>query len=126
MGGQAAAFHEGIDREAVQDAKASEVHRDANDLSAAPVDSADVIAEKLVEDVPAHLEIFVDLDVDQSAVEDEVSVAPPTSSEAAPKVGFSTHVRFARKSSGRTSASMLPMSSTIASLIGCKSSRPIR
>jgi hypothetical protein len=33
-----------------------------------------VIADKLVEDAPAHLEIFVDLDVDQSAVEDEVSV----------------------------------------------------
>lgn len=78
MPGQAAGFHEGIDREAVQDAEASEVHRDTSDLSAAPVDSADageaVIAEKLVEDVPAHLEIFVDLDVDQSAVEDEVSV----------------------------------------------------
>src|ERR1019366_2888563 len=51
--------------------------------------------------------------------------APPTSSDAAPNVGFSTHVRFAQKSSGCTSASMLPMSSTIASLIGCRSSRPI-
>jgi len=78
MRGQAAGFHEGVDRQAVQNAEASEVHRDASDLSAAPIDSADageaVIADKLVEDVPAHLEIFVDLDVDQSAVEDEVSV----------------------------------------------------
>lgn len=78
MRGQAASFHEGVDRQAVQNAEASEVHRDAGDLSAAPIDSADagevVIADKLVEDVPAHLKIFVDLDVDQSSVENEVSV----------------------------------------------------
>src|SRR5208282_1434903 len=78
MRGQAAGFHEGVDRQAVQNAEASEVHRDASDISAAPIDSADageaVIADELVEDVPAHHEIFVDLDVDQSAVDDEVSV----------------------------------------------------
>lgn len=78
MRGQAASFHEGVDRQAVQNAEASEVHRYASDLSAAPIDSADageaVIADKLVEDIPAHLESFVDLDVDQSAVENEVCV----------------------------------------------------
>jgi hypothetical protein len=77
MRGQAAGFHEGVDRQAVQNAEASEVKRDASDLSAAPIDSANageaVIADKLVEDVPAHLEIFVDLDVDQSAFEDEIA-----------------------------------------------------
>ena len=75
---QTAGFHEGVKRQAVQNAEASEVYRDASDLSAAAIDSADareaVIAKKLVEDVSAHLEIFVDLDIDQSSVEDDVSV----------------------------------------------------
>jgi hypothetical protein len=49
--------------------------------------------------------------------------APPTNGDAGPNVGFKTQVRFALKSPGWTSGSMLPRSSTMAGLMEPKSSR---
>lgn len=75
----------------MQDTETSEVHRDASDISAAPVDSADAseAAEKLVKDVPAHLKSFVDFDIDQNAVDEQVSVGAADEQRRLPTNEFS-------------------------------------
>ncbi len=62
----------------MKDSEAGEVHRNARDFPAAALYAGDagqaVVAEKLVEDVASQLEVLVDLDVDQRAVDEDVSI----------------------------------------------------
>lgn len=57
---------------------ACEVHADTRRPSTTAIDAADArqakVAEDLIENIAAHFEVLVDLDVNQSAVDEQISV----------------------------------------------------